>query len=278
MKAIANASGAMAAIVGLPLSVKGRLYNCAAVVQNGRVQGVATKCHLPNGGEFYETRWFVSGKSAPETVTLFGDTVPFGLNLLFKNESISFAIEICEDLWTAIPPSSFYAAAGAEVVFNLSASNELAAKHDYRRQLLSQQSARCFLGYVYAGAGYGESTTDLVFSGYCGIHENGRLLSEGLRFSPKGGQALADIDLQRLRYQRQRTGSFFDSPAADMREVLLDPMPTPQGDFRRMIDPMPFVPEGAGQEERCREITTIQATALRMRMEATHIDNLVIGV
>ena len=278
LKRVAEASGPMAVMVGLPLSVEGRLYNCAAVAQNGLVRGIAAKCHLPNGGEFYETRWFVSGRNAPDTAELFGRTVPFGMNLMFQGDAFSFAVEICEDLWNTIPPSSYYAPAGAEVIFNLSASNELAAKHGYRRQLLAQQSARCFVGYVYAGAGYGESTTDLVFSGYCGVYENGRPLSEGPLFSREGGRALADVDLQRLRYQRQRTGSFFNGSAAVMRTVPLDPMAKPEGDFRRPMDMLPFVPKGDGEASRCQEITAIQAAALLTRMEAAHLNALVVGV
>ncbi len=275
---VAEKTGSMAVIVGLPLANQGRLYNCAAVLQNGKVKGVAAKRYLPNGGEFYETRWFKSGRFAPETITLNGEIIPFGLNLLFETEDFRFAIEICEDLWGPNPPSSSYAPAGAEIIFNPSASNELAAKHDYRRELLRQQSARCFCGYAYAGAGYGESTTDLVFSGFCGVYENGRTLQESPRFKPEGSFAVSDVDVQRLRYQRQRTGSFFDSDCAVMRTVPMDGSPTFALPFRRPIPPLPFVPEESQRLHRCDEITSIQTIALFTRLNAASLRKLVVGI
>ncbi len=275
---VASKTGPMAVIVGLPLSSKGRLYNCAAVLQNGKVRGIAAKCYLPNGGEFYETRWFKSGRFAPETIILNGEIIPFGMNLLFETEDFRFAVEICEDLWGPNPPSSAYAPAGAEIIFNPSASNELAAKHDYRRELLRQQSGRCFCGYAYAGAGYGESTTDLVFSGFCGVYENGRTLRESSRFRPEGSCAIADVDIQRLRYQRQRTGSFFDSDCADMRTVALDKPGSFTLPFKRLIPPLPFVPEENGRIQRCDEITSIQTIALFTRLNAANLRNLVVGI
>ncbi len=275
---VAAKTGPMAVIVGLPLSNQGRLYNCAAVLQNGKVRGVAAKRYLPNGGEFYETRWFKSGRYAPENIILYGETIPFGLNLLFEAEEFRFAIEICEDLWGPNPPSSAYAPAGAEIIFNPSASNELAAKHDYRRELLRQQSARCFCGYAYAGAGYGESTTDLVFSGFCGMYENGRTLKESSRFKPEGSCAIADVDIQRLRYQRQRTGSFFDSDAAVMRTVPLCELPSFAPPYKRPIPPLPFVPEESQRISRCDEITSIQTIALFTRLSAANLRKLVVGI
>jgi NAD+ synthase (glutamine-hydrolysing) len=275
---LAEKTGPMAVIVGLPISNQGRLYNCAAVLQNGKVRGVAVKCYLPNGGEFYETRWFKSGRNAPETITLNGETIPFGMNLMFDTKEFRFAIEICEDLWGPNPPSSAYAPAGAEIIFNPSASNELAAKHDYRRELLRQQSGRCFCGYAYAGAGYGESTTDLVFSGFCGVYENGRTLPESPRFKPEGSCTIADVDIQRLRYQRQRTGSFFDSTSADMRTVPLDKLNAFTPPFKRPIPPLPFVPEENGRISRCDEITSIQTIALFTRLSAANLRKLVVGI
>lgn len=275
---LANSTGDMIILVGLPLSNQGRLYNCAAVMQNGKILGVAAKRHLPNGGEFYETRWFKSGLNAPETIQLNGETVPFGLGLLFETEIVRFAIEICEDLWTPNPPSSAYAPAGAELIFNLSASNELVSKHEYRRELLRQQSGRCYCGYAYAGAGYGESTTDLVFSGFCGLYESGRTLKESPRFLPEGTYSIADVDVQRLRYQRQRTGSFFDSEAASMQRIACGNLPSSDLPLRRPLPPLPFVPPESHQAERCAEITAIQTLALRTRMEATGSQKLVVGV
>ncbi len=275
---IAEKTGPMIVIVGLPLTNQGRLYNCAAVLQDGKIQGIVAKRHLPNGGEFYETRWFVSGVNAPESVQIQGEAVPFGLNLLFETPEFRFAVEICEDLWTPTPPSSMYAPAGAEIMFNLSASNELVAKHDYRRELLRQQSARCFCGYAYAGAGFGESTTDLVFSGFSGLYENGRTLAESRRFLTAGSYVAADMDIQRLRYQRQRTGSFFDTAAAPMRLVPLGSLPEADAPFRRPIPPLPFVPEEPRRGDRCAEITAIQTLALRTRLEAAHSQRLVVNV
>ncbi len=275
---VAEKSGPMIVMVGLPLSNQGRLYNCAAVLQNGHIKGVAAKRYLPNGGEFYETRWFKSGLNAPKTISLDGEEIPFGLNLLFETAEFRFALEICEDLWGPNPPSSSYAPAGAEVIFNLSASNELAAKHDYRRELLRQQSGRCYCGYAYAGAGFGESTTDLVFAGFSGLYENGRTLTETPRFQTEGTFAVGDVDIQRLRYQRQRTGSFFDSDCADMRTVPMEELPSFEMPLKRPIPPLPFVPSEAGRQTRCDEITSIQTMALRTRLTAAHAQKLVVGV
>ncbi len=278
LQTIAKASGAMVAIVGLPLSNQGRLYNCAAVLQNGNIKGIATKRFLPNGGEFYETRWFKSGKNAPESIVLNGQTIPFGMNLLFEADQFRFAIEICEDLWGPNPPSSTYAPAGAEVIFNLSASNELAAKHDYRRELLRQQSGRCFCGYAYAGAGFGESTTDLVFAGFGGIFESGRTIAESPRFQTEGTYAVGDMDIRRLRFHRQRAGSFFDSDCPEMRVVSMEILPDAALPIKRPLPPLPFVPAENGRVHRCDEITSIQTMALRQRLTAAHFDKLVVGI
>ncbi len=278
LHAIAKASGAMVVLVGLPLCNQGRLYNCAAVLQHGKIKGIATKRYLPNGGEFYETRWFKSGLHAPDTIVLDGEVIPFGLNLLFETEEFRFAVEVCEDLWGPIPPSSTYAPSGAEVIFNLSASNELAAKHDYRRELLRQQSGRCFCAYAYAGAGYGESTTDLVFAGFGGIYESGRTIMESKRFQAEGTYAVGDVDIQRLRFQRQRSGSFFDSDCAIMHKVAMGQLPGFEKPIKRNISPLPFVPGEDGLQKRCDEITSIQTMALRTRLEATRLDKLVVGI
>ncbi len=275
---IAKSTESMVVVVGLPISNQGRLYNGAAVLQHGKIRGVAVKRYLPNGGEFYETRWFKSGQSAPETITLGGETIPFGMNLLFETEEFRFAVEICEDLWGPIPPSSTYAPAGAEIIFNLSASNELAAKHDYRRELLRQQSGRCYCGYAYAGAGFGESTTDLLFAGFGGVYENGRTIIESPRFQTEGTFAVGDVDIRRLRFQRQRTGSFFDSDCAAMRTVPLGALPCYTMPLRRNLPPLPFVPEEAGRVARCDEITSIQTMALRTRLHAARLNRLVVNV
>ena len=160
-------------VVGLPLEIGGRLYNCAVAVCGGRILGVVPKTHLPGSCEFYEKRWFEPGHSAPESMTLCGQTVPVGGDLVFDCGLFSFGVELCEDLWVPAPPSAKLCMGGALMIVNPSASNELVTKHRYRCELIGQQSARCLCGYLYACAGYGESTTDLVFSGYAGVYETG---------------------------------------------------------------------------------------------------------
>ena len=222
--------GSMAVVIGLPVNVRSRLYNCAAVLYGGRPIGFVPKTYLPNGNEFYETRWFVSGAEADETLscTLPGGEVCSALlrpDQLFDLGGFTFGVEICEDLWTPIPPSCQLAVDGADVIVNPSASNALVSKHQYRRELLSQQSGRLYVGYAYAGAGFGESTSDLVFDGYTAVYESGRALSEGLRFQREGGTAIADIDVQRLRYQRQRNGSFHQMPAGKRKPAFVSDTP-----------------------------------------------------
>ena len=215
MKAIAAQTGDMAVVVGLPINQRSRLFNCAAVLQGGQVRGMVPKTYLPNGNEFYETRWFVSAAQAEPIFEQDGVCCPFAPDLLFDFGDFTFAVEICEDLWTPIPPSSQYAVEGADVIVNPSASNALVSKQNYRRELLRQQSGRLYAGYAYACAGFGESTSDLVFCGYTGVFENGRALAEGKRFTLTGDTAVADVDVQRLRYQRQRNGSFHQMPRSE---------------------------------------------------------------
>ena len=281
MKAIAQQTGDMAVVVGLPINQRSRLFNCAAVLQGGRVQGVVPKLYLPNGNEFYETRWFVSGAQADPMLEQDGVNCPFAPGLLFAGADFAFAVEICEDLWTPIPPSCQYAVEGADVIVNLSASNALVSKHPYRRELLRQQSGRLYAGYAYAGAGFGESTSDLVFCGYTGVFENGRALAEGKRFVQAGGNAIADVDVQRLRYQRQRNGSFHQLPRAKtpMRTVALTlPRGGENAPLLRPMPPLPFVPGGAQGDENLEEIVRIQCTGLMTRLAAIGCQHLVVGV
>ena len=192
LKRICDATGnlSIVALVGLPIAVSNRLYNMAVVVSGGRVMGAVPKTFLPNYNEFYEKRWFSSSEELKEkTITLCNRSVPVGVDLIFKTELFNFSIDVCEDLWTPIPPSSISCLNGAEVVFNLSASNETTGKHLYRKSLVSQQSARCISGYVYAASGNGESTTDIIFAGSSMIAENGSILAEGERFSFEIGRA-----------------------------------------------------------------------------------------
>ena len=293
---LAKQTNRMAVVIGLPLSVQGRLYNCAAVLQAGEVCGIVPKTFLAEGAEFYEARWFTSG--ANDASFFFGEgwhdgansasdcrnAPPFSANLLFDAGHFRFAVEICEDLWAPMPPSSSHAICGADVIVNLSASNALVGKHEYRRQLLSQQSARLYAGYAYAGAGYGESTADLVFDGYTGVYENGQMLAEGDRFCRNGSRAIADIDILRLRYQRRRNRSFFVAGESlaerkqTHRSILLQTPPCPPLPLRRTIAPLPFVPNNTDASLRLEEIVQIQTTALMTRLEAIHCTQLVIGV
>ncbi len=283
MLRLAAKTGAMAVVVGLPVNDHGRLYNCAAVLQNGCVVGLVPKTYLPNGNEFYETRWFVSGANV-DTLLDMGEDEPINLSAktLFDMGDFTFGVELCEDLWTPIPPSCQLAVQGADIIVNPSASNALVSKHRYRQQLISQQSGRLYAGYAYAGAGFGESTSDLVFDGYTGVFENGRILAEGQRFQLKGSSAVADIDVQRLRYQRQRNGSFHQMPLSKhdydyTTEPLFAPPEAPLP-LQRPIEPLPFVPAGPEKDERLEEIVNIQCTGLMTRLTSIGCKNLVVGV
>ena len=281
MERIAKATGAMAVVVGLPLAVEGRLYNCAAVLQGGKVRGIVPKTYLAEGQEYYEARWFTSGAQASGAVRYGGGEAPFGPELLFDMGSFTFAVEICQDLWAPAPPSGRYAVAGAEVILNPSASNALVGKQEYRRQLLSQQSGRLYAGYAYASSGFGESTSDLVFCGYTGVYENGQALAEGRRFALEGDEAIADVDIQRLRYLRLRSASFFHSAQQHPSPLLRVPMEKnkePGLPLRRKLEPLPFVPVGSHAAQRLTEIVQIQTMGLATRLAAIRCKDLVIGV
>ena len=281
MQAIAAETHDMAVVVGLPIRQGSRLFNCAAVLQGGKVRGVVPKVYLPNGNEFYETRWFVSGTQAQPVLDQGGVVCDFAPHLLFDTGSFAFAVEICEDAWVPMPPSSRYAIEGAEIIVNLSASDALVSKHPYRREMLKQLSGRLYAGYAYAGAGFGESTSDLVFCGYTGVYENGRLLHEGKRFTMQGDTAIADVDVQRLRYQRQRNGSFNQKGRTEpaMIRVALSTADRPEKQtLLRKIEPLPFVPGGAQGEENMEEIVRIQCLSLATRLSAIGCKTAVIGV
>ena len=265
-------------VVGLPLEIGGRLYNCAVAVCGGRILGVVPKEHLPNSGEFYERRWFEPGHSAPDTVVLCGQSVPVGQNLVFDCGRFSFGIEIWEDLWVPAPPSASLCMGGALLIANPSASNELVTKHRYRCELISQQSARCLCGYVYAGAGYGESTTDLVFSGYAGVYENGRMLAENERFKRENSFAVADLDVERLRFKRRQSRTFADCAPESVHNVPFDLPEAHDERLLRFVSPLPFVPAGAECDARTEEILLIQTTSLLTRMERVGTKRAVLGV
>ena len=272
----------LAVIVGAPLRHGSTLYNCAVVMSQGKMLGVVPKSYIPNYGEFYEDRWFASGAGiTEEQILIDGREVDFGADLTFEINGAEFGVEICEDLWAPIPPSSQLALNGAKVIFNLSASPEMAGKHAYLRSLVAQQSARTLSGYVYVSAGFGESSTDLVFAGNGLIAENGTVLREAERFSIEEQFVVADIDIQRLEFERRRNTSFRLNEAASENTVI--EMEIPEG-LRsavpdRDIDPMPFVPrDEEHRSERCEEIFRIQSHGLAQRLRHTRCSRAVVGI
>jgi len=272
------------AIVGMPLFLDNQLFNCGVAIQGGKVLGVVPKIHIPNYKEFYEERWFASGsKAVSGTAMLCGQQVPFGPDLLFvaeEDSSITFGIEICEDLWVPLPPSSYQAVAGATIIFNLSASNEVIGKHEYRRELASQQSGRCVAGYIYASSGVDESTTDVVFGGHAVIAENGIVLAESQRFLRSEQLVMADIDIERLINDRFKNTSFMDAvPDKNFRKTMFKLKQTEIETVSRYVDPHPFVPSDISiRDERCSEIFAIQTAGLGKRMEHTGMKHAVIGI
>jgi NAD+ synthase (glutamine-hydrolysing) len=269
-----------AVIVGLPVRTGGKLFNAAAVLQGGRVLGVVPKINLPNGNEFYEKRWFTSGASCREKeLTLSGRQVPFGADLLFSDGAFTFGVEVCEDLWAPIPPSAQQAMHGAEIIFNLSASNELVGKHGYRRQLVEQQSARCYAGYAYASAGAGESTTDVVFTGNGIIAENGKIIASAERFRFEPQLTVAEIDVERLRADRMRNTNFgVEKSSATYRVIPVEKAHSEQLELRRAVDRHPFVPPPAARDESCHEIFSIQVGGLSKRWAHAQARRLVLGI
>ncbi len=278
------------AVVGLPLLVDGQLYNCAAVIHAGKVLGIVPKTYLPNYKEFYDARYFCPADSAVFTgATVAGQNAPFGTNLLFdcrKVPGFILAVEICEDLWMPVPPSSLAALMGATVLCNLSASNEVIGKAGYRKQLVAGQSGRCLAGYVYSSCGVGESTTDIVFGGHCIIAENGNVIAESERFRRGGHLLVADLDLDRLIHDRVQTNTFHDANRAPdlnfgkYRNLYFDLEPSPrEPELVRVIEAAPFVPnDPATRDERCREIFQTQVAALARRLSHIGTPPVSIGV
>lgn len=276
-------------LVGAPLRRDGRLYNCAVAIHRGKILGVVPKGHLPNYREFYEKRWFASGRDVGGEIEVAGQTAPFGMDLLFLADDIDgfiFHIEICEDVWAPAPPSDFAALAGALILTNMSASNIVVGKADTRRRLCEIQSGRCWAAYVYSAAGYGESTTDLAWDGQACIYELGALLAETERFCLDAQMAVADVDVERLLLERLRTGTFNEAALANgMPERRFRRVPfkfaPPTGDvgLKRCIDRFPFVPDDPVRlDEDCFEAFNIQVTGLAKRLEATGIERVCIGV
>jgi NAD+ synthase (glutamine-hydrolysing) len=294
LRGILTASAAMnlTAVVGMPLQVDHLLFNCAVVVLRGRILGIVPKTFLPNYREFYEYRQFAPASAARSTtVDVLGQTdIPFGEQLLFQCQDLpnfTFFVEICEDLWVPIPPSSSAALAGATLVLNLSASNITIGKDEYRHQLVSNQSARCLAAYLYTAAGTGESTTDLAWDGHAIVYENGALVAESERFRYDSQLIVAELDLERLSQERMRQNSFAQSlqhhreTLRQFRKILF------RSDFPsdarmlcgRQIDRFPYVPsDPALRDRRCYEAYNIQVQALVKRLQSSKISKVVIGV
>ena len=278
----------LAALVGLPVAVDGLLYNCAALIAQGRLIGVVPKIYLPNYREFYEGRQFTPGDTARQSeIRLAGQTTAFGTNLLFRfSQKLVLHVEICEDLWVPAPPSSFAALAGATVIANLSASNVVIGKEGYRHQLAGNQSARCLAAYLYSAAGLGESTTDLAWDGHAMIYENGTLVAESRRFADAPQLALGDVDLDRLLADRMRQNTFGASIRRHSAEVghfrtveVAMPIPGGKVPLERKIERLPYVPsDPRTRNARCEEVYRIQVQGLATRMRATGTKKLVIGV
>ncbi|MFG1423107.1 NAD(+) synthase [Roseixanthobacter liquoris] len=277
-------------LVGAPLEREGRLYNCAVVVHRGRILGVVPKGHLPNYREFYEKRWFASGRDLKGTmIKVAGQSVPFGMDLIFAAEDLAgfiFHTELCEDVWAPAPPSDFASLAGALILANLSASNITIGKAETRRLLCATQSVRCWAAYIYSAAGPGESTTDLAWDGQACIYELGNLPAETDRFPKDSQMAIADVDVDRLRLERLRTGTFNeaaiarDMPADRFRRIGFQFEP-PAADLglRRTVARFPYAPsDPARLDQDCYEAFSIQVQGLMKRLQATGIRRLCVGV
>ncbi|MGP1536771.1 NAD(+) synthase [Bacteroides heparinolyticus] len=270
-------------ILGMPVACNGALLNVAVVIQKGKVLGVIPKTYLPNYKEFYEKRWFTSACEVHESsIRLCGQVVPMGRNLLFETADVTFGVEICEDLWAPIPPSSVLALQGAELLFNLSADTEAIGKHAYLRSLIGQQSARCISGYVFSSCGFGESTTDVVFAGNGLIYENGNLLAASKRFSFEEQMVAGEIDVDYLRAERRVNTTFAACRANCASEpavrISTEYVNGKDLNLTRTYNPHPFVPQGAALDERCEEIFSIQTSGLAQRLVHTKAQSAVVGI
>ncbi|MBL8152033.1 MAG: NAD(+) synthase, partial [Blastocatellia bacterium] len=263
--------------VGLPIRLDNQLFNSAALLCGGKLLGIVPKSHIPGYKEFYEPRWFAAANRAiSREVELFGQTIPFGSNLLFKNQKVAnfvVGVEICEDLWMPIPPSSHMVLEGASIIGNLSASNETVGKADYRRALVIQQSGRGICSYAYSSCGVHESTTDVVFSGHSMIAENGSLLAESEMFRRDSYLIIADVDVEKLMREREMTNSFGNLVSQDSTSYHhitfhSEPLKLAKTNLKRKVDPHPFVPnDDATRDQRCKVIFNIQAAGLAKRLE-----------
>ncbi len=275
-------------VVGAPLRCSGHLFNCAVVINHGEMC-VVPKTYIPNYKEIYEKRWFTTSNitaiASKDSIMVGGEDVPFGTHMIFEAGRARVAVEICEDLWVPAPPSSIAAINGANVIVNLSASNELIGKHTYLMDLIKHQSAHCIAAYVYASCGYGESTTDLVFGGNAVIAENGKMLAEGQRFTTQPQMSIADIDVAALENERRVNGSFADSmvqfgtPFEHIFMTVNGPIDYEKQELLRPVRRLPFVPaEDDRLNARCEEIIAIQTEGLMRRLDFTGIKTIVVGV
>ena len=268
-------------IVGLPVVYADRLYNCAAIFGQGILWGIIPKSYIPNYGEFSELRWWVSGFGMRDRMIRFaGQECPFGADLLFDIHNVEFGVEICEDMWVPVPPSSMQAVQGAKLLFNLSASPESVCKHDYLISLIAEQSSRTMAAYVYASSGHGESSSDLVFAGNAVIAELGRVLGVSERFVRNDRMVIADIDVEYISTRRTARNTFYYPEAPEMRVVEIDVDEIVRTDrVRRHIAPIYFVSENeAARASHCKEVFAIQSAGLAQRLEHTGCKNAVIGI
>lgn len=268
-------------IVGAPIKCENKLYNCAVVINNGKILGIVPKTYIPNYNEFYEMRWFKSSNDLKiKEINLFNEIVPIGVDLIFTSkldDELKFGVEICEDLWSLYPKSNDYASSGASIIFNLSASNETIGKYDFRKELIKMQSIKTISGYVYSSSGINESSTDLLFSGSSLIYENGKLLSENNRFDFNSNLIYSDIDIKRLVNDRRKNTSFISNTDKEYRNIYFTT--SKNNLISRKYSKYPFVPSNEDKrEERCKEIINIQSSALAKRLKHTNIKKCVIGV
>lgn len=277
-----TASLPLLSVVGMPVASATRIYNCAVVFSGGKIRGVVPKTYIPNYNEFYEARWFTSGADADfDEITLCGQQVPFGTNLLFRFGRATLGVELCEDLWTPCPPSSYHALQGADIIANLSASDELIGKHDYLLSLLKQQSARCRAAYIYASSGFGESSTDLVFAGNAIVVECGTVVAESERFLFEPQLVVTEVDVERLQGERCVTNTFSSASVAGKPYHTVDcsDIPVVPVHYTRTVAPHPFVPSHPETlDRRCREILDIQISGLAKRLLHTYARTAVIGI
>ena len=269
-------------VVGAPVLVNSLLYNCAVIIQRGQILGIVPKTYLPNYGEFYEKRWFASAQDLnPTDIYFAGSPVHVSSEpiLFTTGDGVKFGVEICEDVWAPIPPSNNLALAGADIILNLSASDELIGKHDYLRSLLAQQSARTIGGYVYASCGFGESTQDVVYGGNAMIFENGKLLVEGERFSFQPQIRMCQIDVEKLRTERRQNTTFINAQrGAHALNIPAKAVAPKDFVLTRDIDAHPFIPKSGDMQTRCEEILSIQVAGLAKRLYHINAKTAVIGI